>query len=125
MRSWADVVPANVAVAQRTWEWNRKAWRMRSIGMTYREIGERLGVSVGRARQRVEWFERKYINSKAKNPVEKYLAEPSFTGPLEARRFMNQKPKLGKLSDIEHLERVISGLQAKLEKLKKAKVSDC
>jgi hypothetical protein len=65
---WADLVPREVAIEQKAYEIDYRAWRMRQVGFTYAEIGRRLGVDDSWAKQRVKrYLRRKYI------PVERYL----------------------------------------------------
>jgi hypothetical protein len=46
---WEDLVPKNVAVAQRKWERRRKAILMRKAGFTYSHIGKVLGMTAAGA----------------------------------------------------------------------------
>ncbi len=62
---WEDLVPPHVAKAQRAWERRETVWRMRQVGMKLAEIGHRLGVSVGRARQIL--VKREYLERNARN----------------------------------------------------------
>lgn len=58
MQQWQKLVPTNVAIAQVQWDRLRDVIRMRSMGMFYRQVGARLGVSSARAQQlndRAKW----------------------------------------------------------------------
>jgi hypothetical protein len=48
--SWSDVLPSPIARQQGVWERAQSALRMRQAGLTYRAIGERLGISGSMAR---------------------------------------------------------------------------
>lgn len=67
---WLSYLPADVRIEQLAWDRYAKAWRMRQAGMTFGEIGERLG---GRSRstgqnlaRRGEW------QTRAKHPFYRY-----------------------------------------------------
>ena len=48
MRNWTDVLPEGVAIKQHAYERCQMAWRMKSLGFSHKEIGERMGI--GKAR---------------------------------------------------------------------------
>lgn len=72
MRNWADVLPFDVARAQHGYERRRAAVHMRELGMTYREVGEKLGVGKERAREMVGKQIKEYGTGK-RSPIELYL----------------------------------------------------
>lgn len=69
---WHDLLPHGWAIRQKGWERARIAVRLRDAGLTYREIGRHMGVSLERARQ---------MDTKGRRtpPVELYCAQG---GPL-------------------------------------------
>lgn len=71
MRNWNDLLPPAVAREQVAYETDRMAWRMRSLGFSFPEIGKKLGASSTRARDRFKKFER---NKDRLSPAERYLA---------------------------------------------------
>ncbi len=48
---WHDLVPELVAVRQQQWERRQQAKRMRDAGFMFKEIAQRMNVSIERARQ--------------------------------------------------------------------------
>ena len=67
--SWFDILPEDIAQQQIYWENSnrRRAWRMHQAGLTYKQIGERLGISGQRACEMAKRFNDK------KSPAERYL----------------------------------------------------
>lgn len=74
---WEDVLPAEIAVLQRKWEWGQQAHRMRQMGWPYCRIGAFLGVSRERVRQREAFYLRR-INAGKRAPIEVYLSQRTF-----------------------------------------------
>lgn len=76
---WTKVVPQDVAVRQVAFEKSETALAMREAGMTLKQIGEKFGVSVERARQIVARAERRRMYGRTPvSPISAYLAEPTF-----------------------------------------------
>jgi hypothetical protein len=75
-RDWEDVLPPDIAARQASWCRHMAALRMRQADFTYTEIGWRLRVTAGRAKQIVEKAQR-YENSPRGNrsPLDNYLGQ--------------------------------------------------
>lgn len=71
---WRNVLPDPVAKAQETWDRQRAALRMRDLGMTYREIGARFGVTHESARHLALSADRRRKDG-WRSPIERYFAE--------------------------------------------------
>lgn len=63
-----DLLPADVAAAQRVWERRRNMRRMRELGFSLCEIGRRYGISATRISQHLKLLKRFAGDS----PIEKY-----------------------------------------------------
>jgi hypothetical protein len=66
--NWDDLLPADVAAAQRVWERRRNMRRMHDVGFSLREIGRRHGISATRISEHLKLHKRYAGDS----PVEKY-----------------------------------------------------
>jgi orotate phosphoribosyltransferase-like protein len=49
--NWHDLLPKDIAVRQQQWERRQRAKRMREAGFMFKEIAQRMNVSIERARQ--------------------------------------------------------------------------
>ena len=69
---YEDVLPPEVARKQRAWERDSAVMRARKAGVTLREIGENLGISVERVRQ-LECRAYRRERRGEKSPIELYF----------------------------------------------------
>jgi hypothetical protein len=72
---WLSLVPERVAHEQMLWERCATAAEMRRAGLTYKRIGECLGVTGGRARQLTARAEH---DAAFLSPVEEYCSQPAM-----------------------------------------------
>lgn len=115
MRNWADIVPENVAREQVRWERARAAYQMRQAGLTWKEIACRLDLSLDWAKASYfRWRNGKYGFL---SPVEEYQTATEFGSTAEARRFINQKPKIPTQREINLLEAQVSRIRACVARL--------
>ena len=66
--NWHDLVPNDIAIRQQQWERRQRAKRMREIGFTWKDIAQRMNVSVERARQMAIGY-----STQRPSPVELYM----------------------------------------------------
>lgn len=90
---WRDIVPDEVAERQVAYERDATVYRMKSVGMTFLAIAERIGLSPHRVRQLFLRQEGR-VERGALSPVEEYLNEsdlPALAASIRSRRWA-QRP---------------------------------
>ncbi len=96
---WADLIDdRDVVIRQAGWERNATALAMRAAGMTFRQIGEYMGVTTARARQRVA-------------KAQRVRNRPGHQSPIEHLQRGNVAFQLAQFSRCE-LRRLAASLQA-------------
>lgn len=95
---WAASFPESVAVRQCTYERGEKAYQMRVIfRMSYREIGEKLGVAREQARQLCEKQRRIHVRwASFSSPVARYLRLAAEKGVTEIAALQKHRPRSAK-----------------------------
>ncbi len=73
-RNWEDVVPEDVALAQRAFDRGRRILRVYRAGCMQKEIARRLGVTSARVHQIVKREKRRMVEEGCGSPVERWLA---------------------------------------------------
>lgn len=68
---WSDLFPPDIAIRQTAWEREQRVYRLRQLGLTHREIANRLGVSRGLIWALITRGERRRYKL---SPIEKYQA---------------------------------------------------
>ena len=93
---WADVAPEYVARAQKAWERQQMALRMRQAGLTITALGARFGVCRERARQIIAAAERrtKHADSHLRAPILAWM-----NGTSDVQSLAQHIEKTGPVSD--------------------------
>lgn len=70
--NWHDVAPADVAIAQISWERDAAVCRMRQCGLKLHEIGKRIGRGPQRVRQLLDRHERQ-VKAGRRSTIERWI----------------------------------------------------